>query len=108
MLVLTNPSRSTYEDYAIKQIEDQARSQCDRAPAGFGIMLQGPCRAAISAIKPQLRPLIAASSTCENLILVSICRSNISIPAINFQAQVESLGILDRFYTYKTQSGAIQ
>jgi hypothetical protein len=101
IMVLTNPDRSAYETYAVEQIGNLARDQCDRAPAGLGILLQGPCRAAIEAYKPQIRPLLAATTTRQNWLLFSIYRSDISIPAVNFNARVESIGIFNNFFTYK-------
>ncbi len=101
-MALTNPDRADYEVYAVEQLGNLATNQCDRVPAGFGTVLQDPCRAAIAAIKPQIRPILAAATTRQNFILFSIYRSNISIPAANLNAKVETIGILDRFYTYKT------
>jgi Domain of unknown function (DUF4359) len=102
IMALTNPSRSAYEIYAVERIGDLAKDQCDRAPAGLGVLLQQPCRAAIEAYKPQLRPLLAATTNRQNWILFSIYRSDISIPVVNLNARVESIGIFDRFFTYKT------
>jgi Domain of unknown function (DUF4359) len=102
VMALTNPDRVTYEDYAVERVGSLARDQCDRAPAGFGIVLQGPCRAAIEAFKPQIRPLLAASTTRQNFVLFSLYKSDISIPAVNFNARVESIGIFNNFFTYKT------
>lgn len=100
--VLSNPDRSDYEVYAVEKLADLARNQCDLAPGGFGTILKEPCRAAISAIKPELRPIVAQATTRQNLIIFSIYRSNISIPAANLHTQVESIGIFNRFYTYRT------
>jgi hypothetical protein len=97
-----NPDRAAYEFYAVDRVGDIVSAQCDRAPDGLGILLQGPCRAAIDSYKPQIRPLLAATTTRQNWILFSIYRSDISIPSINFNAQVESIGILNHFFTYKT------
>jgi hypothetical protein len=102
IMALTNPDRSAYEVYAVEQLVNLARNQCDRAPSGFRAVLQGPCRAAIESIKPQLGPMLAAATTRQNYILFSIYRSDISIPSANFNAQIESIGILNSFYTYKT------
>jgi Domain of unknown function (DUF4359) len=102
MMALSNPDRSDYENYAVEQIGNLAKDQCDRAPAGLGILLQGPCRAAIEAYKPQLRPLLAATTSRQNWIFFSIYRSDISIPIVNFNARVESIGIFNNFFTYKT------
>jgi Domain of unknown function (DUF4359) len=102
MMALSNPDRSAYEHYAVEQIANLAKDQCDRAPAGLGILLQGPCRATIEAYKPQLRPLLAATTSRQNWIFFSIYRSDLSIPMVNLNARVESIGIFDRFFTYKT------
>jgi Domain of unknown function (DUF4359) len=101
MMMLTNPDLPTYEAYAVERVGDLARDQCDRAPAGLGIVLQGPCRAAIESFKPQLKPLLAASTSRQNFILFSIYKSDISIPAVNLNAKVESIGVLNNFFTYK-------
>jgi Domain of unknown function (DUF4359) len=102
LMAFTNPDRVAYEDYAVDRISDLARDECDRAPAGFGVILQGPCRAAISSFKPQIRPLLSATTSRQNYIFFSIYKSDISIPAVNFQARVESIGIFNNFFTYKT------
>ncbi len=101
-LALNNPDQAAYENYAVEQVGHLARDQCNQAPGEFGIVLQGPCRAAIEAFKPQIRPLLAATTTRRNWILFSIYRSDISIPVLNFNGQVESIGIFNNFFTYKT------
>jgi hypothetical protein len=101
-LALNNPDRVAYEIYAVEQIGNLARDQCHQAPGEFSAILQGPCRAAIEAFKPQIRPLLAAKTTRQNWILFSIYRSQISIPAVHFSGQVESIGIFNNFFIYKT------
>ncbi len=100
--LLTNPDRDAYEAYAVDRIGDLAKDQCDRAPAGLGVLIQEPCRAAIAAYKPQLRPLLAATTSRQNWLILSIYRSDISVPAINFNGRVESIGMFNNFFTYKT------
>jgi Domain of unknown function (DUF4359) len=100
-LGLTNPDPTAYETFAIKQVGNLAKEQCSQAPAGLGILIQGPCRAAVEAYQPQLRPLLATTTTRQNLILFSIYRSDISIPAAKFNAKVESIGIGNHFFIYK-------
>jgi hypothetical protein len=102
LMALTNPDRAAYENYAVEQVTNLAREQCDRAPAGLGVLIQGPCRAAIDGFKPQIRPLLAATTSRQNLIFFSIYKSDISIPAVNLDARVESIGIFNHFFTYKT------
>ena len=102
VMALTNPSRSAYESFAVDRIGELAKDKCDRAPNGLGVFIQGPCRAAIEAYKPELRPILAAATSRQNWVLFSIYRSNILVPIVNLQVQVESIGIFDRFFVYKT------
>ncbi len=102
VMALTNPSRAAYENYAVDRIGELAKDKCDRAPNGLGVFIQGPCRAAIEAYKPELRPILAAATIRQNWVLFSIYRSNIMVPIVNLQVQVESIGIFDRFFVYKT------
>jgi hypothetical protein len=101
-MVLTNPSRSAYESYAVDRIGELAEAKCDHAPDGLGVFIQGPCRAAIEAYKPELRILLAAATSRQNWVLFSIYRSNMMVPIVNLPVRVESIGIFDRFFTYKT------
>ena len=100
--LLTNPDRAAYETYAVDRVGNLAKDQCDRAPAGLGSLIQGPCRGVIEAYKPQIRPLLAATTSHQNWLIFSIYRSDISIPAVNFNGRVESIGIFNNFFTYKT------
>jgi hypothetical protein len=100
-LVVTNPDRAAYETYAVEQITDLAKAQCNRAPSEYGILLQGPCRTGIEIFKPQLRPLISANTQRQNWYVLSFYRSDVSIPGANFNGQVESIGLLNNFYIYK-------
>jgi Domain of unknown function (DUF4359) len=102
VMVLTNPSRAAYENYAVDRIGELAKDKCDRAPNGLGVFIQGPCRAAIEAYKPELRTILAAATSRQNWVLFSIYRSNIMVPIVNLQVRVESVGIFDRFFVYKT------
>lgn len=101
VMALTNPERAAYEEYAVQQLESQAMEQCEMAKVGLSSILQGPCRAAIESVKPQLLPLVSASTNRQNLILFSLYRSDISVPYVKLTLKVESIGMFNRFYTYK-------
>jgi hypothetical protein len=101
-MVLTNPDRFAYETVAVDRISDLAKDQCDRAPAGLGVFLKEPCQAAIEAYKPQLRLLLTEHTSRQNWVIFSIYRSDISIPVGNMNARVETIGMFDRFFIYKT------
>jgi Domain of unknown function (DUF4359) len=100
-LTLTNPNRAAYETYATEQITELAKEQCNRVPSEYGGFLQSPCRMAIEVFKPELRPLVAAHTQRQNWYLVSIYRSEIVIPGVKSNVVMESIGVLNNFYTYK-------
>lgn len=102
-LALTNPDRDAYENYAVDLVGQLGREQCDRAPGGFGVVLQGPCQAAIESFKPKLRPLLAATSRRQNFLVFSLYKSELSIPSVNLNLSMESIGICNNFFTYKAQ-----
>jgi Domain of unknown function (DUF4359) len=102
VMFLTNPSRAAYESFAVDRIGELAKDKCDHAPDGLGVFIQGPCRAAIEAYKPELRPILVAATSRQNWVLFSIYRSKIMVPIVNLQVQVESIGIFDRFFVYRT------
>ncbi len=102
-LALTNPDRSAYENYAVDLVAQLGKEECNRAPGGFGAVLQGPCRAAIESFKPKLRPLLAATSRRQNFLFFSLYKSELSIPGVNLNLSVESIGICNNFFTYKAQ-----
>jgi hypothetical protein len=101
-LIATNPNRAAYETYAIEQIADLAKAQCNQTPSEFGTLLQGSCRNAIELLKPQLRSPIAANTQRQNWYFISFYRSDVSIPEANANIHLETIGILNNFYTYKS------
>jgi hypothetical protein len=92
VMALTNPETTAYEEYAVKQLEAKAMEQCEMSAIGLSSILQGPCRAAIETVKPQLSPLVSASTNRQNLI---------SVPYVKLTLKVESIGMFNSFYTYK-------
>ena len=95
-----NPSQSAYESFIVDRISELTKDKCDRAPNELRVFIQGPCRAAIKALEPELQPLLAISTNRENWVLFSIYRSNILVPIVDWQVQVESIEDPDRFYLY--------
>jgi Domain of unknown function (DUF4359) len=100
-LILTNPNHATYETYATEQIAELAKEQCNQVPRGYVSLFHSPCRTAIEIFKPELRLLVAAHTQRQNWYLVSIYRSEIVIPGVKSNVAMESIGVLNNFYTYK-------
>jgi hypothetical protein len=55
----------------------------------------------MNTFSPQARTLIQSNTTRSNFVLFSIYVTNLDVPALSFKAEVESIGVLNSFYTYK-------
>jgi Domain of unknown function (DUF4359) len=102
VMAVTNPDRSAYENFAVDRIGELAKDKCAHAPDGLGVLIQEPCQAAIAAYQPELRLILASATSRQNWVLFSIYRSKMIVPIVNLPVQVESIGIFDRFFVYKT------
>jgi hypothetical protein len=101
-MFLTNPASEAYEQYAVAQVVDRLAHECQQLPlGGFETVIEAPCRGTLDAAKPSIKEVVTKSTTRQNLGLFSIYRSDISVPELNFNARVESIGAFDRFFTYK-------
>jgi hypothetical protein len=48
-----------------------------------------------------LKPTIAKNTARYDYGVVSIYTTDLSIPQLNFTGRIETIGILDRFFTYR-------
>jgi Domain of unknown function (DUF4359) len=106
-LIFTNPSAAAYEDYVIEEVRRRAQQECSRASANTigAVVANITCQKMMAAGHPYLRnllkPLIADRTTRHNWGIASIYHTQIDVDELNFKGQIESIGILDRFYTYQ-------
>lgn len=102
-LVVTNPGPDAYARYISEQAETYLTAEvCTDLPAGIGDLLGDQCGEMLQSFKPQLDSLIRDRTDRLNLAIASIYRTSLGIPGFPMvpQYRVETLGILNRFFTY--------
>lgn len=103
-LALTNPSQSEYENYATQRLSSYLnRTICADLPAGLGSLLEQKCRAALQANQHNLRTVIQDNTQARNYLLFSIYSTRFIVPELEMlpSFQVETVGVLSQFFTYK-------
>lgn len=103
-MALTNPSRESYEQYAIEQLTTYLKNDaCMKAPSIFGNVLQRQCKSLVDTGRPQIEQVISQSTQRQNFIFFSIYRTNLEVgpflPAYHF----ETLGAFQKFYIYRAE-----
>lgn len=104
VMAVTNPSQSTYEQYAVIQLTQYLKDEvCQDVPKILGLFLERNCTELVDSSYPAIQKIIAANTQRKNLILFSIYTTDLSltqgIPSYHF----ESVGVLQKFYTYTAQ-----
>jgi Domain of unknown function (DUF4359) len=106
-LIFTNPAPAAYEDYLVAQIRVRAQQECQKASENAigALVANVTCQNLMSAGLPYLQnllqPVLADHTTRYNWGIASLYITQLDITALNFAGQIETIGILDRFFTYK-------
>jgi hypothetical protein len=106
-MAVTNPSSNDYESFAVEHLSQYLKENaCKKLPPEFGGLGQQWCQAlggtVVDTGRPQLQQLIANKTERSNFILFSVYRTELAFgpfPPYEF----ETLGILQQFYTYRTE-----
>lgn len=103
-MAITNPDRSTYEEYAVEQLTTYLTDDvCTQVPKAFESLIHNSCAAIVDSSRPQIQQIISKTTQRQNFILFSIYRTDLSIsPAIPFY-RFQTVGILQNFYTYSAE-----
>jgi hypothetical protein len=110
---ITNPAPREYEEYATTQLSAYLKTQvCPQAPSILGNVLGDACVSLIEDNQSEIRQLIVNGTERQNLVFVSIYRTQLSpsqilsanwlegsLPSYEF----ETVGVFRRFYTYKAE-----
>ncbi|RZM77898.1 DUF4359 domain-containing protein [Leptolyngbya iicbica] len=108
-LVVTNPGPEAYADYVGAQAQTYLTDEvCTDLPAGISDLLGGQCGEMVQSLMPELDTLIRDRTERLNFAIGSIYRTSLGIPNMPMlpEYRIESLGILNRFFTYSfSQTG---
>ncbi len=114
-MALTNPEREDYEDYAVQQLNRQLDDRiCRSAP----VFLNDMCGSFLENNETLLRTVVSEGTQRQNYFLISVYTTEISTEKVLQEVlppslalsidsapvyQFESVGVLQRFYTYKVK-----
>lgn len=104
VMAITNPDKSTYEEYAVEQLTTYLTDDiCPQVPKAFESLVNNSCTAIVGSSRPQIQQIISRTTQRQNFILFSIYSTDLSISrAIPFY-RFQTVGILQNFYTYSAK-----
>jgi hypothetical protein len=103
-MALTNPSRDTYEEYAVERLTTYLKEDvCTQVPVAFGEEIERQCTLLVDTGRPQIEQIISEQTTRQNYILFSVYTTNLDVgpflPAYHF----ETIAAFQKFYVYQAR-----
>lgn len=105
-LAVTNPERNEYETYATARLSDYLETTvCDDLPSAVAELFQSQCSSLLQSSQSTLRELVSQQTAQTNFVIFSLYRTRLTIPGfIQVPAyEFETLGIGDRFFTFRAE-----
>jgi hypothetical protein len=109
---MTNPSQGEYETYAGQQLAIYLKENVCRDPGAdlpFGLgnvqkdLLKDYCETFVETSKTQLGELIGRQTSADNYLFFSIYQTDIALPAPLPHYSFGTIGLFQRFYTYRAE-----
>jgi Domain of unknown function (DUF4359) len=106
-LIFTNPAPLAYEKYIVEEVRLRAQQECSRTSENtIGTLVANlTCQNLVAVGQPYLhnilKPVIAGHTTRHDFGLASVYITQIDVAELNFAGRMETIGIFDRFFTYK-------
>jgi Domain of unknown function (DUF4359) len=88
-LATTNPSQAEYEQYAMQQLTEYLKERA--------------CKKVPSFIQSTLRQLLVQNTHRQDLVIVSLYRTDLKVNPLLPGYKFETIGILNHFYTYTAE-----
>lgn len=105
-MAITNPNHNAYESYATQKLTGYLEENvCPEIPSILGDWLSSHCGSLLKDNQTQIRKIISNNTTESNFVLFSLYRTRLEIPDVEAAPsyQFETLGIFQRFYTFKAE-----
>ncbi|MDJ0593573.1 MAG: DUF4359 domain-containing protein [Pleurocapsa sp. MO_226.B13] len=101
---LTNPKQQGYKRYADVALKTQFKDKvCTQVAEELGVWLEGQCHILVNTASPYLAEVVSQQTKRQNFMLFSIYQADLPLPPPLPSYQVETIGILGNFYTYKAE-----
>ncbi len=104
LMVITNPCKQDYEVYATEALSFYLKDRvCPQAPAVLGGVVQSYCKTLVDTGRPQIKKIIANTTTRQNFLIFSIYETELSLPSPVPSYQFQTIGVMQNFYTYEAE-----
>lgn len=104
LMVCNNPGPKDYERYATESLVVHLKEEvCPQAPTNLGPFLQSYCKTLVDTGRPQIKHIIADTTTRQNFLVFSIYETTLALPSPAPTYQFQTLGVMKEFYTYQAQ-----
>jgi len=103
-LVLLNPKPSEYEEYATQTLITYLKDDvCVENIPIFGGFLKTRCAELVDRNQDEIQQFIIGNTERENYYFFSLYRTRLSVADFLPTYEFETLGIFQRFYTYREE-----
>ena len=103
-LATTNPSQAEYEQYAMQQLTEYLKERaCKKVPSFIENLLKQNCAAMVDKNQSSLRQLVVQSTHRQDLVILSLYRTDFKVNPLVPGYKFETVGILNHFYTYSAE-----
>ena len=103
-MATTNPRQENYEKYAVGKITNYLKTDfCKKTPDFLQNLIQFNCYKFVDSANPQIRDIVAATTTRQNYIVFSVYTTDLKIDNLIPGYKFETVGALDSFYTFKVE-----
>lgn len=103
VLIVTNPGTGRYESYASQQLISYLKDDLCTQTTEID-EIQSTCRILIDTTSPQIKMILIRNTRQQNFLLFSLYHTNLNFSPIVPEYNFATLGIVDRFFTYQSES----
>ncbi|MEB3309005.1 MAG: DUF4359 domain-containing protein [Snowella sp.] len=102
VMAITNPCQQDYEVYATDALSFYLKDKiCPQAGQSLGGFVQSYCKTLVDTGRPQIKQIIATTTTRQNFLIFSIYETQLSMPSPVPSYQFQTVGVMQNFYTYQ-------
>ena len=105
-MAITNPGHGSYERYATQELTGYLEENvCPEVPSILEDLLSKQCGSLLRENQNQIRKIIGDSTNVSNFVLFSVYHTRLEIPEFGAlpSYEFETIGIFQRFYTFKAE-----
>jgi len=104
MMAKTNPSQGEYEKYAAQKLTTYLETDvCKKTPSFLEKLIKVNCEQMLKSAIPHIKELITTTTNRQDYMIFSIYRTEIKLDSWIPGYKLETVGVLNQFYTYTAE-----